>query len=480
MSIVSKVPQLLKTIRENEYETLLHKKAFDVHFEGKLKTFLETEVQSAFTDEVTVKKILSNLVPIPYSLNYINRVSRTYITTPERSCGTSDDQGLLDEIIKTSRWSTAIILAQKIFVSNGSVYIDYFYDEDEKKIKFRVIGPKHFIPFNDEPLNPTKATAIIKFLGDFPTVHGGEEPRYEAVDDTGFVVFNNKEEIISSYEHNLGVLPGHYFNSSSFLLRPSADLELLDLTSVCNMAIAGASFSLQVSYIPLKLLWNSQIQTEDSTLSHSVDKIHMVEARPGKDPAKAKFEIHDLPLNTKDMHLHVDYVVRSFFRNRSASAPQNTTTERPQSAEALKLESMDLSAITSVIRETFEVEEKIFWKKFAVFFNKISDSISSKQFTKEFDVNIIARDETTVMTKKEVLELIKLKMDAGVITEKQKWKDVYNSLSDEDIEEMMKEAKKEQEAKAQEELNMEKKRSEIAGKTEKDNAITKNKPQKDK
>lgn len=267
MSLKDDIPELIKHIET--YAPLLshNEKLFDI-YEGNLLPYVERALADQLSQQ-SFEQARHRISPLNVLVRIVDKLSKIFQQNPIREAVTQAGLRASPKDVELLKWYEATLKVNSRFnISNE--FFNLFKNNliqpfvHDGKPKLRIIPSDRFLPYSNDPVDPTYPTHMILFMGSKTVdMDKGEQKTlsiYHVYTADEFLIFNSDGDVEAGRMMAIGnpegvnphgVIPFTYVNRSSNLLIPKPDSDTFNmailipvLLSDLNYAVCFQTFSI--------------------------------------------------------------------------------------------------------------------------------------------------------------------------------------------------------------------------------------------
>ena len=235
----SKIPELVQHILDNNKYFETNEVLFNI-YEGNLLKYIDAALKKQLTKS-SYEQISHRIAPINVLIRIIDKLSKIYQQEPVREIidGTENDTVMLrwyeQQFYGNQKWN----ISNEFFNLFKNNLLQPFVDRGTPRM--RPIPSDRFIPWSDNPRDPTIPTVMLVKHGTIKSMNAdeGSIDVWGAFSEDEFLLFNMKGEIVpdmtATEDQMVGVnpisrIPFTYINRSHNLLIPKQDTDTIAMT----------------------------------------------------------------------------------------------------------------------------------------------------------------------------------------------------------------------------------------------------------
>lgn len=244
MSLINEIPEIVKHIKDHEEEIGFNEKVFEI-LEGNLLEQVKESLYEQLSPS-SYKTAIERVAPINLFKKVVNKLSTLYVEDPVRKTDIESDQELVDHYTEELSINSFMEDLNKGFNAYKWSVIELYGDD---YIEPRVLPSHMFLPYSNDSKNPTRVTAVIKFMGEYKGFDGKIKNKYHvisadefiSIDDEGNLFLEDMEENEGVNEY--GVIPYVFVSKSRYLLVPMPDKDDLKMSILFPVLMTDLNFA---------------------------------------------------------------------------------------------------------------------------------------------------------------------------------------------------------------------------------------------
>lgn len=441
MSIFNEKDQILEHIKNHESNLGFNHKVFEI-LEGDLVKHVSISLREQLSDR-SYNSAMERVAPINLFRKVVNKLSTLYVDDPTRKTENKNDQELIDDYSFEISVNTFMEDLQKATNAYKWSTIELYEDNG---VKTRVIPSHQFLPYGNDPKNPLKVTAVIKFMGEMKKIPNGRVREktinvYWVYTADEFMAIDSDGELIQEHMADngginpYGVLPFIFVSKSRYLLVPMPDKDDIKMSILYPVLLTDLNFA--AKYLAHSVFYGIDIDSENLHLSPDAVWIFKSDAE-GKKPEigtiKPDVSIRDvLDLAKEQIAGWLDT------KNIKVGSIGKLDGENAASGISKMVDEADTTMERKSQAKYFKQVELQFWRVLAKMHNELVKAKRIRNMKTFSDpealyVEINYKEQKPVMTRKEKIEELKLERDAGFRSTKSAIEELN---PDADVEQMM-------------------------------------------
>ena len=131
--------------------------------EGQLRQEVEMSMRREMISDSAFRRACERIPPINVLRKTTDKLSKVYIEPPVRRADNEVDNEIMNNIVRNSHFDTKMVVANTYYNSQRMFAIEPYLKNSKQM--FRVLGGHQFLPFSDDPVDPTNMTVFVKLMG---------------------------------------------------------------------------------------------------------------------------------------------------------------------------------------------------------------------------------------------------------------------------------------------------------------------------
>lgn len=436
---------LLNYIRSNHKFLENNKQLFEI-FEGDLLNKVKAILRKTLSPSY-YSKIEERLIPINILRRVIDKLSKVYAKAPKRTVlvGKETDQQLLDYYVSLFDFDKRMNEADEYSNMLKGYALEPFMHT--KGPRLRTLPFERFLPYSDDPIDPTEMTVFIKFMGKMPVIKKIRGRDKEVMKDIFFTYddeeFDAFDEDLETYEpalvNNEGInpyqtIPFLYDGRSRTTVLPTMDTDTLQMSLVVPTLFSDASGV--VMFQCFSIFYGIDIDLDNVTYSPNALWSLKSDARSEKQPQ----------LNVLKPEADIDKILQfisSTFISWLETRGVRTSGIGQADVSTLSgiskiIDEMDTFEIRKANIERFRVAEKIFWEdKMPKIHNYWLSAGLAKgpAFSEEFEISIEFEEPKPMIAKKDIIAEKAMEVNSGFKSHETAIRELNPEWNDERVQE---------------------------------------------
>lgn len=438
---------------ENKDRVFRERKRYDI-YHGRLRDFIREAIFSEFKLKETVAQLVHRIVPLNITQKIINKLSKVYLTQPQRSpvVPVSSDEEAINLLTDALGLTTNMLDANRYFKLSKHFCLEPFVNLGKPQL--RVLAAHHYTPVSDDIRDPTRATYIIKHLkwgrNDKDSLHiVWSDLEHYLMDGKG-----NKIPMVDNPDgvNPYGINPLVYTKSQKDALIPIEDDDLMFMQLAICLLLTDLNFASKFK------LWNIVyiIGLKSQNVSFNPNSIlFLPKDSEGENPVVGTIESR---VDSDALLRQIQGLVGMLLSTKSLKAAdmQNLTVETAASGVAKMLDSAD-STEDKIEQQNYfvETEKKLFevLKKQLPIWSQsgeLDGKYRSLRLTEEFELQLRFPMPKAIQSEKETVETEKAKLESDFTTHDRSLAVVNPDLTPTELEELKLQIEKEKKVRQQE------------------------------
>ena len=443
MALKDKIPQFLKHINDHKLYLAHNAVMLDI-YEGNLRPYVEASLKASLSEEYFTR-IQERLVLINVLRRITQKVSKAYITKPQRTASVARSQADLDVYI------TALDLDARMQRADEytSLFKGYALEPFANKGRayMRTLPFDRFLPFSDDPVDPTCMTAFIKFMPKRVVEKNGDSrivDIYHVFTDEEFLSFDSdgdtvaEDMALNQGVNPYGTIPFVYGNRGNDRLIPTQDTDTLSLTKMVPVLLTDLSGA--IMFQCFSVVYGIDVNAENLKMSPNAFWSLKSDKTSDKTPSVGTVKPE------ADIQQVMEYIVNTFTlwletRGIRVGSLGSLSAGNLASGISKIIDEMDTSEIIQTNQNMFKHEE-------SDLFNRVLPAMHNEwlatgqlvnmdtpvgiwpegnKITTQFD------PPQPVVDRKTEVETIKLEVDSGFMPMEEARERLYPDLSEEEL-----------------------------------------------
>ena len=394
------IPDILQHYSSHQDYLQFNQKLYKV-YEGQVRQEVEDSLRKEITSTSAYERAIQRIPSINIIQKSTQKLSKVYMHEPSRLTDDEIDKQIMDSIVKHSDINMGLHTSNEILNLHKGSLIEPFISDGV--FKFRTLAFHQFLPFSDDPVDPTNMTVLIKLLGTetkttYETMYDqagnkldSESEQIRQVDilsitsDDEFMIIDSQGDIRgdkmkaigrSNTRNPFGIIPACYINSSKFELVPFPNQAGFDISILIPKLLTDLNYAAQ--YMSHSIVWtrDSNINGAELNPDAIVDLGDTTE-----DGGPPEIGVIEPKVDIEKILMLVEFELSAYF----ASVGIKTSTQgtmmpgREASGFAKAMDEGDASQERQVQVEMFKLVEKKLWKIISVMQNKMANNVKLKE-----------------------------------------------------------------------------------------------------
>lgn len=470
--LIDLVPELLAHFEKYRDQLQFDLRLYKLH-EGQVRQEVEQSLAQEMVSNAAYKRAIQRIPSLNITKKVVDKSSQVYKEPVQRFCSETDLE-LLQKFEKSSGVDYTMLNANRVLNMHKRAAIELYIDNGMQKS--RVLAGHQFLVWSDDKINPLNPTVFMKLLGKDHIVRTqvadrdgtritNEEDIVEVdlialysdnefliVDSSGHVRSDKMAEMgITSSVNPYGIIPFVYINLSPFDLIPYPNKTALDIAILIPKLLTDLNYSAQ--FLSHSVIWATNTDLSGAEINpDAIVNLGDTDAQ-GNAPQIGTID----PKTDIDGVLKlIEFQLSSYMSTLGLKTGSigELTASNASSGVSKILDEADATEVRKAQIELFKKAECQYWEKFSKMQEIWSqmEGVEEKQlfsdsFVKEFSLRFA--DIRPLESDSEKYNRIKVARDIKLITKKQALKELYPTLSEDQInqriEELEEEGKKEKE-----------------------------------
>lgn len=420
-------------------------------YHGRLRDYIKKAIQREFILAETVRQLINRIIPANITQKVVNALAKVYITAPQRSPVNemNKDQESIDSLTKAMDLNVLMKNANQYFKLSKHFCIEPFVNLGVPQM--RVLAAHNYTPISDDPVDPTRATYIVKHVKWGNSKEGDKKSHRHVVwSDTEHYTMDGDGNIISDPNNPdnvnpYGILPIVYQRSQRDELIPIEDDDLVYMQVAVCLLLTDLAFATKYQAWSLIYILNSQAQNINFNPNSVIFLPANKEGTPSPEIGTIKPNI-----DSDAMLRQVETLIALLLSTKSLkSSAMSLNVETAQSGISKALDSAETMEDRTEQQAYFvEAEQKLFeiikhqlpvWRSAGM----LSDKYNTLSLTEDFELSVRFPTPKPIQSEKETVEVETMKLDKGFTTKKRALAVVNADLTSEQVDELEIEINKE-------------------------------------
>lgn len=443
MSLKNQIPEILRYIADHNAFIEHNKCVIDI-YEGNLAPYVLDVLKSTLSKNY-YDQIKGRVLPINILKRVNDKLSKVYATDVIRE--DAKNQKFIDDYSKLLKINQSMSVADEYSnLFKGYLLEPYLYNGVPQ---LRVIPYDRFLVMSDDKTDPTRMTMVIKFMGERKKkdIFGRTSIRnkYYVYTKDEFLAIDSDGEVIGEdmVENNginpLGRIPFVYGNRSRLCLVPKQDTDILAITKMIPVLLTDLSGALMFSVF--SIIYGIDIDQANLVMSPNAYWDLKSDPKSDKTPSIGTIK----PDADIDKALNYIYQVFSLWLESKGVRIGSIGTLNSgnlQSGVSKIIDEMDTFEVRKINIKFFENEEQELWSLLKDMNNYWVKSGQFKyKLVDNLDLRIEFDDPKPIQSDKEILDILLLQLDKGLISKEEVLKQFYPNWKEDKIYKMLYEVK---------------------------------------
>jgi len=424
-------------------------------YHGQLRDKIKNVIASEFQDPDTISELMNRVVPINITKKITDKLAKVYNNGAMRQPVTPDDndQELIDKYSESTSINMYMDYCNKMTKLTKHSLLEPYLDS-EGIPRLRVLPSHSFSLWSNDPINPEKETAVIKYID--VTSPDKKEQVFAYWDDESHWIIDGQGNINKAAMEQLvnpeginpyGAIPFVHVTQQHDLLYPIRSSDIMSVQiAVCLLLSDTALAQKYLSWATLVI-----------TGSDGEEKVKVGPAATLSLPRTADGEAPDAKylqpeLNSDEVLNIVEKLVEYVLTTNNLSAGTvigKLRTSTAASGVSKMFDNLESTEEINEQRKIYSDAERDLWGLVAHYMLPVwvdSGKINTEYagaFSNDFKLSIRYPDIKPMLTKKERIESAKMELDAGVTSLYRAIKDINPDMEDSEVEDLINEIQKE-------------------------------------
>lgn len=446
---VKMIIENIKDNKENEQQRVNEDLEKYLVYNGQLRRKISNIIVSEFKDPNTITELTNRIVPINITQKIVDKLSGVYRNGAERRSLVDDiqDQELIDIYSRSFMIDKTMMFCNKMTkLTKHSLLEPYL---DKKGIpKLRVLPSHTFSLYSNDPINPEKATSVIKHIR-IDTLSSKnsrfaywDEQNHWIIDGDGNIQREDMDMMGNPEGINpFGTIPFVHTTQQDELLYPIRSNDIMSVQIAVCLLLSDST--LAQKYLSWATLVLSGVEGEQKVKVGPAAILSLPKSADGQNP-DAKYI--QPALNSDEVIRLVEKLVEFVLTTNNLSAGTvigKLTTSNAASGISKMFDSIESTEDINQQRSIYANSEEDLWDKFAhnmlpywVQTGVISPDFIGA-FSPDFKLSIKYPEVKPMLSKKERIENAKLELELGATSLKRAIKSINPEMEDIQIEELI-------------------------------------------
>jgi hypothetical protein len=464
------IPDLIDHVRRYESYLQFNYKLYEI-LEGQLRTKVEDSLREELISLAAYSRAIKRIPSINVLRKATDKLSKIYTEPPSRITNQKTDQEILESIEDVSGLNSIMHDATRLYNTQRAFAIEPYVDE--RKQKFRVLAAHQFLPYSDDPVNPNRMTAFIKFLGnenDAPTTMYNEAGKkiteenirevtilavytateFMIIDTAGRIRYDLMEKMgIMETVNPFGRIPFVYRSKSTLQLIPYPNQEGYDISILIPKLLTDLNYAAQFQSHSIIWTKNTDLSGQEINPDAVVNLGDQSLENGSGDPEIGTI---DPKVDIENILRLIEYETSGYFSSIGIKVQTNGTLSNGRDASGLAkaIDEGDITDERKVQTEMFRTVERELWELTKLAQDMWSDLAvveENRKFSPSFidSFRIKFAEMKPFKSERQLLEEIQLWRDQKLMTRKQALRTLRPEFTEEQIDAWIKELDKEAE-----------------------------------
>jgi len=460
------IPEILVHITNHQDYLQFNQNLFEI-WQGQVKEYIKESLKEEIISDAAYNRAIKRIPSINIIQKTTQKLSKVYTNPPKRLTDNTVDKEIMNSIEKHGNLNQSLDVGNNVANLHKGFYLEPFVEN--RKIRFRTLAYQQFLPFSDDSINPLNMTVLIKLLGKDQKIVAeqkydelgnktkGVEDTIREVDlysltsDDEFMIIDSDGDIrldkmqstygTTSTKNKFGVIPGRYFNTSSFNLVPFPNQAGYDISILIPKLLTDLNFAAQ--YMSHSIIWtkNADLAGQDINPDALVDL-----GDRGEGGGEPEIGVIDPKVDIEKILMLVEFELSAYFSSVGIKTSVTGTMMPGREASGFS-KAMDEGDATQEVQgqvEMFRDYEQELWSMISkvqnvwAAENKLDENRKfSPQFADTFSV--VFSEMKVLKTQKQKLEEIKMNQDQSLMSERQALRFLYPDFTEDQLDEWQKE-----------------------------------------
>jgi hypothetical protein len=461
--LIDLVPELLIHFEKYREQLQFDLRLYKLH-EGQVRQEVEKSLASEMVSNAAYRRAVQRIPSLNITKKVVDKSSQVYKEPVQRFAGVSDLE-TLQKFEKSSGVDYTMLNANRVLNMHKRAAIELYVDNGTQKS--RVLAGHQFLVWSDDKINPLNPTVFMKLLGkdhivrtqvtdrdgnritneddivevDLIALYSDNE--FLIIDSSGHVRSDKMSEMgITSSVNPYGIIPFVYINLSPFDLIPYPNKTALDIAVLIPKLLTDLNYSAQ--FLSHSVIWTTNSDLSGAEINpDAIVNLGSTDTTTGNTPAIGTID----PKTDIDGVLKlIEFQLASYMSTLGLKTGSigELTAGNAASGVSKILDEADATEVRKAQIELFKKAEYQYWEKFSQMqeiwsqMEGVKDKeLFSDKFIKEFSLRFA--DIRPLESDSEKYNRIKVARDIKLITKKQALKELYPTLSEDQIDQRIKE-----------------------------------------
>ncbi len=350
--------------------------------EGQVRLEVEDSLRKEILSASALSRALQRIPAINMLKKAVDKLSKVYIQAPLRLTDNETDMNIMQNVVHESNLNNRLVEANRVYNAQHTFALEPFVKDG--KHMTRVLAAQQFLPFSDDPEDPTNMTVFIKLLGneeirieqkgDDKGNRTDEQSQIRRVDilalysDDEFMIVDSSGNIrqdkmlelgITSTKNPFGRIPFVVGNRSSFELVPFPNQMGFDISILVPKLLTDLNYAAQ-------FMSHSIIYTKNADLSgQSINPDAIVDLGDRNvDGGEPEIGTIDPKVDIERILKLIEFEMSSYFSSIGikTSVSGSMSPGKEESGVSKAIDEGDASAEKKVQTEFFREVEARYWE----------------------------------------------------------------------------------------------------------------------
>lgn len=452
---------LKAVVLKAEYDQLngpLHERLVDI-YQGDLNKYVKASIQTELSPKSY--EIASKRIP---SINLLERItkklSKVYTEVPKRTTVDEKEQEMVDLYSESIDIQAVMSNAETLLNLNKQFLLEPYWEDQvvdnvvKKIMRVRVIKASEFSLFSDDDNNPTKYTAVTKFMGTMEKLVDYETNKFKTVNvydvytKDWIIRVDSDTMTINQQPNPYKIIPFVFCSSDHFSLQPKPDTDAFDNALIAPKLLCDLNFATQ--FQSHSIMYAIDVDTQ--SLTGSPDALWSLKSNSDNPNAKPSLGVVSPSVDTPKVIGLIEFFISQWLEGKGIKpgSAGNTGSASATSAVSKIVDEADTTQVVQANRIILVKAEKQLW----AVIGKMQDTLYttnllaySKGVTTPFAVSVSFPIQQIITNPTESREQLKFQLENKLISFKRALKQAHPDLTEEEIVELQKEIEEEQKAK---------------------------------
>lgn len=433
--ILKKVKSLTPTLEHNRI-------LFDI-YEGQLLEYVEQDLAKQLSPE-SYNVVCSRIAPINVLKRVVDKLSTIYARPPKRKIkegtGSKQDEDLLAWYEDKMSVNATMNIANELFNLHKTTTLEPYVDQGLPKL--RGVPSDRSVMLSNDPIDPTRPTIWVKFMGKQKVAGQDKDILYIYTDNSFDVVtldgqrLNLPDNIDG--ENPINKIPSVWVNRSFHSIVPQIDTDVLRMTKIIPVLLSDLNYA--VMFQSFSILYGIDVDTQN--LRMSPNAFWNFKSDPTKDKAPSVGVIKP----SVDIQQVVQFIQAqlTFWLNSKNIRPGTVgglASENFASGISKIIDEMDTAEDRQKQVHYFAKAEKELWSLIAKNLHPYWKSQglieTNLNFSPTVEVEIEFQEQLPLMRRSEILKDVIQEIEKGLTTRKRAIKILNPEMSDKEIDQLI-------------------------------------------